>query len=243
MQPLSRVVPGRVRTDWGDGILSRHPNLAAKIGECIAEWTETEILLGVFLALLLHASERPVMAMYISLENRAAQLRIIDAAISSSLPQHHSDALLALMKVFIKPAMKYRDKLAHWSWGYSPDVPDGLLLTDTKHKLGGVLNAIRRQRRTAAANQDVPFDPTEMFVVKKDDLERFIKRIDRARLLLRKGMGSVWDNNSQEERDELLQQLSSERPIQEAMTRLAEARRKNQEVQQPSPQSGPNETA
>jgi hypothetical protein len=221
MQPLSRVVPGRVRTDWGDGILSRHPNLAAKIGECIAEWTETEILLGVFLALLLHASERPVMAMYISLENRAAQLRIIDAAISSSLPQHHSDALLALMKVFIKPAMKYRDKLAHWSWGYSPDVPDGLLLTDTKHKLGGVLNAIRRQRRTAAANQDVPFD----------------------RLLLRKGMGSVWDNNSQEERDELLQQLSSERPIQEAMTRLAEARRKNQEVQQPSPQSGPNETA
>ena len=65
--------------------------VAVKVAQYIAEWSEIESLLGLFLALLLHANQKAVLAMYAGIENRAAQLRMIDSAAGAVLPPDHYD--------------------------------------------------------------------------------------------------------------------------------------------------------
>jgi hypothetical protein len=59
--------------------------------------------------MMLHANEKAVAAMYAALENRAAQLRMIAAAAKSALPLEYCDVISVLIKVSIRPTMRYRD--------------------------------------------------------------------------------------------------------------------------------------
>jgi hypothetical protein len=57
MQPLSKVKPDAI-THWGQGDAMIHrPNVAVKVAQYIAHWSDIETLLGLFLSLLLHAHE------------------------------------------------------------------------------------------------------------------------------------------------------------------------------------------
>ena len=91
------------------------PEVGARVAQYIAEYSEIESLLGLFLALLLHANQKAIMAIYSNLENRAAQLRMIKSAAQSTLPPHHFDVISVLLRIDIAPCQKYRDKLAHWN--------------------------------------------------------------------------------------------------------------------------------
>ena len=124
MQPLSRVRPNAA-TEWGNSnTISLRPKIAIKIAECIAEYSEIETALGMFLGFLLHTNPNTALAMYGSLENRAAQFKMLDAAAKADLPENHYAAISALQTVHIKPAMRARDRLAHWCWGHSDELPD-----------------------------------------------------------------------------------------------------------------------
>jgi hypothetical protein len=115
MQPLSRVKPDAI-TDWGDPTsMTKRPTLAAKVARSIAQWSEIELHLGAFLGLLLHTNQDAAVAMYSGLENRSAQLRMILSAAKASVPPEHFDVLSVLFSAVIRPAMRERDKLAHWA--------------------------------------------------------------------------------------------------------------------------------
>jgi hypothetical protein len=115
--------------------MAKRPVLAFKVAECIAEWANTETMLGLLLGFLLHAKARTALAMYMALENRAAQLRMLDSAAKVELDQRHYDVLTIVMERFVRPLMKTRDKLAHWCWGHSPDLPNDLLLMEPDEAL------------------------------------------------------------------------------------------------------------
>ena len=56
MQRLSRVKLN-CATNWGsNSVMTLRPKVAVKIAQYIAEWSEIESLLGLFLAVLLHGS-------------------------------------------------------------------------------------------------------------------------------------------------------------------------------------------
>jgi hypothetical protein len=138
MQPLSRVKFVRW-TEWGNEhqVMLRRPALVAKVAQSICSWAEVEIQLGMFLSFLLHANEKAIRAIYSGLENRAAQLRMIGSASSAILPQDHVDIVTVIMNAIVKPSMRYRDKLAHWCWGFSDELPEVLLIRDPEIHLSG----------------------------------------------------------------------------------------------------------
>jgi hypothetical protein len=235
MQLLSRVKPDTT-TEWGKpDTMARRPKLAVKIAHAIAQWSENEILLGGFLAFLLHANQKAALAMYSGLENRSAQLRLLTAAAEATLPADHFQAVAALLTCIVRPAMKERDRLAHWSWGYSDDLPDALMMAEPSYNLKSLMVALDLQHRVKP--QDVPTSFDKIFVVRDADLEGILQRGLDARNHVRLAMASVWwDHNSPQERAEHLRQLSNVPAIRAALNRQAEARQKPKATHPPSAQ-------
>jgi BarA-like signal transduction histidine kinase len=240
MQLLSRVKPN-CATDWGSSdVMIRRPKVAVKIAQYIAEWTETETLMGIFLALLLHAHEDAVIAIYSGVENRASQLKIIKSATQSMLPQDHFDVISVFMTTDIKPAMTYRDKLAHWCWGLSDELPDALLMRQPSDKLANLLGAVRQQsegRRLV----EIPIKYDTIYVLTEPDLDRALSNLAKTHGLLLIAIGSVWQINAPELRASLLRQLADKPQIRSGLDRLAANRKKTPEAQQSSPPSEPND--
>lgn len=233
MQPLSRVKPDTDLTHWGlPGAMEKRPALAAKVAQCISLWSEVEVRLGMFLSLLLHANQEAMLAIYSALDNRSAQLRAVESAALATLPTAHADTISALLTVKIRPAMKHRDKLAHWVWGHTEELPDALLIQDAANLLPIYSMVLDRQAATGLT--DVPHKFDRIFVIREDDLDRFIKSLTEILLLMQYAMGSVWSRNDPQARDGFHQQLASEPEIRSSLFRLAESRRRTQEAHQPS---------
>jgi hypothetical protein len=225
MQPLSRVRPGAM-CNWGaPDNMTTHPKVAVRIAECIAECADIETMLGLLLALLLDTNAKAALAMYGSVENRAVQRRMMLAAAEANLPSSHFDLLSVTLSASVSPVMKERDKLAHWIWGHSPELPEALLLTEPDEKMSLHYAAIHRKITGAPES---PFNPANIFVVKEDDLLRLASRLRKAKEHITYFMATVWKENTPQKRDEFLQKLSNEPQIREALARLHEARRKTQ---------------
>jgi hypothetical protein len=219
--------------NWGiRNAVAQRRTVGIKIAECISEWAEIETVLGLFLALLLHANEKAALAMYSAVENRAAQLRMISSAAESTLKPSHFDAISVLLSSAIRPCMKERDRLAHWCWGYSDQVPEYLLITEPSNKLALLLNAVNNQAK-GLKPPTIRVDFNKVFVLTAEDLERTLSRFSDALELLQVALASVWAANSQQSRDEYLQQLSNKPQIRSGLLRLEESRRKNPTTQQP----------
>jgi hypothetical protein len=171
--------------------------------------------------------------MYSSVENRAAQLRMIDGSARSVLPLDHYDIISVLFSAEIRPAMRERDRLAHWCWGVSDDLPDALLIT---HPNNNLLHSITATK-TPYENDlpEISLNLEEIFVVTASDLQRVLNRFQEANRLLRMASGSVWNKNSPEQRAAILGQLSSNPQLRLGLDRLKAGRKKNPSTQQPSP--------
>jgi hypothetical protein len=220
MQPLNKVNPNAI-TSWGvdDAMLSR-PHLAAKIAQYISQWSDIETLLGLFLAILLHAHEEAALAIFHGIENRTAQFKMLTSAAQASLPPETFDAVSALLAAVIKPAMKFRDKLAHWSWGISGDLPDALVLCEPKDKLRAHLEILRIQTSTQTSRTpDVPMGNQGVYVLREKDLDAALSSLLKARDSLSTAMGACWQSNPPALRARNLAQLSSEPSIRNALAR------------------------
>lgn len=171
--------------------------------------------------------------MYAGVENRAAQLRLIDAAAEASLPADYYSAISMLLTTIVRPATKERDRLAHWTWGYTAELPDALLIAEPESTLKSLMQALNNQHKSPGV--DVPTNFEKIHVIREGDLIRTLKRFWAAKDNVRLAMGTVWELNTPITRAELLQRLSNVPEIRAGLTRQAEARRKNQEAQQPSP--------
>jgi hypothetical protein len=81
-------------TNWGSNpVMLLRPSVAVRVAQYIAEWSEVESLLGLFLGLLLHTNQKAALAIYSGLENRSAQLRTITSAAKAILPAHHFEVI------------------------------------------------------------------------------------------------------------------------------------------------------
>ncbi len=228
MQPLSRVKADAKLGFDQDDTMSTRPKIAVKIAECISEWADIESMLGIYLALLLDTDRQAALAMFSALDNRAGSLRMLEAATKTKLPEAHAEIFSALLLGFIRPAMRERDKLAHWCWGQSPDLPDSLLLMEPTDKIYVHMQAIRPPK-------PVEFDRSKVFVVTEVDLERTLQRFRTTENHVAHFMGTVWLSNPPELRDSLLQSLSKKPPIVEAVARLRKNQKNNPEFPELSP--------
>lgn len=222
MQPLSRVAPGAYNI-WGDQTkMARRPKCAIKIAECIGEWTEIETCLGQLLGLVLHASPRAALDIFSSLENRSAQMRILSAAVECEVDQEKKDLFAVLMSLYIRPSMKERDRLAHWCWGHTEELPEDLLLAPPAKKI-----LMHFQFVSDKFAETSPLPDEEIFVVTADDLSRMSDRIKKAKELLLLFMGAVWVDNPKDGRDECIRLLAAEPLIRGRLDQILADRLKN----------------
>ena len=162
-QPLSRVLPnaGVVFGNAGDRPLTRHPELAVLAIEAIASWSNVEgFMLRLFMQLL-GGNESLAASVFLALENQSSKTSAINAAAATTLSDRPAElAVLRAILAIAKSNEKDRNKLAHWTWGDSPEIPDGLLLVDPRASLGQL-------------------DRSEVYVYRAADFQRIIGANDR----------------------------------------------------------------
>jgi hypothetical protein len=107
--------------------IRRYPELAGYISDVIATWGHVECSLGVILARMLGGAARPSMAMYTAIVSTSAQMAALQAAAEEVLSPERLELMGALL-IVVKRAAAKRNKIAHWIWGISLEVPDALVL-------------------------------------------------------------------------------------------------------------------
>jgi hypothetical protein len=132
-QPLSKIRSDAniVMCNAGDRPTSHNPGLAGAAMEAIISWSNVEMFfLNMYVALMGGASEILVDA-YLAHETQNAKLAHLNAVANSKLSQNNRRLFRAILALS-RSAQKGRDKLAHWIWGYSPQLPDAFLLADPR---------------------------------------------------------------------------------------------------------------
>ncbi len=140
-QPLSRIKPNAsvYIGNVGDYPLRRHPDLAVLAMECIRSWSDVENFMLHLYVELMGGNASLIAKTYLNLRGASNKQQLLVAAAEASL----DDKLKPLFKAIfsrISTHEKDRDKIAHWTWGDSPQLPDALLLMDPRAKLEGPLN-------------------------------------------------------------------------------------------------------
>ncbi|MBM2711658.1 hypothetical protein JQK88_10405 [Mesorhizobium caraganae] len=161
-QPLSRVAANVsiMVGNAGDRPLSRHPDLAILAIEAIASWSNVELfMLDMYVQLMGGLNDRAATA-YLALETQSAKTQVIRAVAQQVLSKKDFDLLVAILAI-AKTRQKFRDRLAHHTWGECPQIHDALLLIDPKSLLA------------------LPIDMDRVYVYKRADFEEIISANDR----------------------------------------------------------------
>jgi len=162
-QPLSRVRPSAtiILGNAGDRPLARHPELAVLAIEAIASWSNVEsFMLSLFIQLM-GGNDSMAASVYLALEAQSAKNAGISTAAEIALQGREQElSVLRAILSITKTNEKERNKLAHWAWGDSPDIPDALLLVNPR-------TAIRE------------LDRSDIYVYKAPDFQTIIQANDR----------------------------------------------------------------
>jgi hypothetical protein len=235
MQPISRVRPWNATLRWGDSeTMAKRPKLAVKVSQCISEWAEIETVLAIYFSTLLGAEPKAALAIYSALDNRAAQLRAVAAAAAEKLHPDDADLFEAVLQAALRPTMKERDKLAHWCWGTCDELPDDLVIREPSDKTDSHFIALEYEGGTSPLRNTTD-EPDKTYVVSEKYLTGLHKRLINAKGYLGLLRVRASSKSPQKERDEALQELSSEPLIHEAWDRLCEARKNALSKPRPSP--------
>jgi hypothetical protein len=128
-QPLRnrKIVPVNFRP----GAILLEPELAAHIGAISNAWNDIEGHLGLFLATLLDADPKTMVAMYLAITNDGAKRAAFDVVCKAKLiPTQRVELQIILDHVGKRYAD--RNKVVHGAWGTSKKYPNKLLWADIR---------------------------------------------------------------------------------------------------------------
>jgi hypothetical protein len=107
------------------------PALAVLAAEVIASWSNVEAFMMRLFIDLMGGPADLAARVYLALEAQSAKSAAINAAAEAKLTLKEREMLRAILAL-AKTHQKTRDKVAHWSWGISPQLPEALLLANPK---------------------------------------------------------------------------------------------------------------
>ncbi|MGH9436691.1 MAG: hypothetical protein ACRD22_02045 [Terriglobia bacterium] len=128
---------------------NERPKLALAAMNIIAKWSVLEGFLSQLFVNMLGSNPYPGAAIYQALTSAAAQdaaFRAIAAIATKDSSQDEKDIFEAILKL-VKNTRQRRNKIAHWVWGYSEDIPDGVLLCDPSKIMQFQVNLADATRR------------------------------------------------------------------------------------------------
>ena len=160
------------------------PALALAAMNIVAEWSILEgFINGVFVELL-GTNATQAAAIFASIRSPAGQRDAFKAVASVSLPDEESrDLLLAVLTVCEK-ASGTRNRIAHWIWGHSPQLPDSVLLADPVAVASW--RAALKDYQAAQPNRTLPLphlNREKVYAYKQEDFDAASDVIQRSIIL------------------------------------------------------------
>lgn len=219
-QPLSRVKPdakGIHLGNVGDHVLQRRPQLALLAMEAIASWANVEsFMLNLFMELFGGPRDNAA-TVYLALDTRSPQLKAIQAVAKKNLRKEQNELLNAILAI-VRSNQKARDKLVHWIWEDTPDLPDSLLLANPKDLVE--TNAIPKPGKTIDVAKILSTLISAIYVYRAKDFQDIIRANER---LADFGMKFrfILMNHPANTENQLYDQLCREPEIQEKLARPA----------------------
>lgn len=228
-QPLSKVRSDAsiILGNSGDYPLEQRPDLLPHAMRVVAAWSTLESFMGSAIVNILGAHAGPGIAMYTSLTSNAAKMGALRAAGDVIITGKQNDLFHALLVVFNSLATR-RNKIVHGVWGYSPEVPDGVLLAHQSVLVNWTMELERFLESTPSENNQMPvIDKAKIFVYKATDFKALIKDIEMLSGAFLQYQ-HLPDRHRAHRSDQVYDQLSREPLIREALNR-----RKNRDKSSP----------
>jgi hypothetical protein len=242
-QPLSSIVKDKPYevTINPDGLLQK-PNLANLVAVAIGWSSNIEYALGLVLVTMLDANVKPAFAMFSAITSAAAQRSALSSAAEAVLSPDDLEIFGAVLAV-ARTTSEQRNKFAHGLWGTSPQVPDALLLVSPEHILGVHAQQTHFFSLPPDLMMDLDqwpsgeIDPTKIFVYREKDFQNLIRDFEQTATIVARFRDLVDPRLKRYEkcfpeppRDEILRQLSNQRPFAEALSRIRERQKKRQKA-------------
>lgn len=129
-QPVSRLMHGKqLDFTFGPDAIDREPELAALFARAIIQHSIIENAMGTLLIKILHAHAKPGYAMFSALTSVPAKLDVLTAAAEEMLVGAEL-SVFRIARTLASRVSRERNKLAHNLWGFSPQVPNALLMAN-----------------------------------------------------------------------------------------------------------------
>jgi hypothetical protein len=182
-QPIKFIKPEAGISFTPESTIER-PEVGAWIAQCIAcySWVETQT--SRLFAALLKLNVEAGIELYNELGGASLKENGLKILARSRLSPPDYAIIEALLKV-IQSHQKIRDKIAHWYWGKSDQIEDGLILIDPKYiliqdaRLADMWNAGKRP-----THEDLIYPLEKIYVYRVKDLQVDAKSfIDLAKLV------------------------------------------------------------
>lgn len=177
---LGREVGYHLGNSWDSP--SRHrPELSLMAMSVVAEWSLLENFVNTLFVSMLGSDAPGGAAIFATIRNQAGQRDAINAVAETHIANRDlRDAILAALDVY-KGASKTRNRLVHWIWGHSPELPDAVLLANPVTRTALSAN---RQRAVHDRNVDEIMrgdaDLAGIFIYERQDFEAASQSIQRA---------------------------------------------------------------
>jgi hypothetical protein len=187
-QPLNSIRPDAGITFTPESTIDR-PEVGAWIAQCIAcySWVETQT--SRLFSLLLKLNVEAGVELYNGFGGASLKENGLKILARSRLAPPDFAIIDALLKV-IQSNQKTRDKIAHWYWGKSDQIEDGLVLIDPKYILIHDARLADMWRAgTHPSNADYRYPVDKIYVYRIKDLQVDAKAFCDLALLVNKCHG------------------------------------------------------
>jgi hypothetical protein len=151
------------------------PEVAAWIGQCVTCWAQVEAQASRLFTLLSGLNAEAGVALYNSFTGASLKENSIKVLARSGLARKDYELIDALLRV-VRSHQNTRDKIAHWYWLFSDQIPDGLVLIDPKGILTRDARLLDLRRAISRGRRRIPIDALRfpkdrMYVYRVKDLK------------------------------------------------------------------------
>lgn len=226
------------------------PNLALAAMNVVAEWSILESFFSDLFMQMLGANPRPAAAMYYALSGEASKKAALRAIAQTVLSMEEQDVFEAILSLFTSVA-KDRNKIAHWIWGYSSDLPDAVLLWDPaakanwdiayheyQHASERFVRDGREGKQPDSATDPTPpkFSTDGIYIFRARDFSDISSRVQRLMGFVTSFRFVLMRSHPVNEDGEVFAQLSSEPEVRAFLDRLDQRRKTAQATHQQPPE-------
>jgi hypothetical protein len=142
----------------------------------------------------------------------------LSAAAEIKLQQEFKDVFQAVMTL-VRRVAKDRNKLAHWCWATSQEMPDALLLVEPEWKTAFTAGMQHVQYTSHGPSLD------HIYVLRLSDAQDILKRMIEVRDYAGRITGTIWKITPLDKRMTFLAALSNEPPVRDALNRIISGRK------------------